>query len=148
MTSAVQERGPVFAPASEAPALRELQRLLSEGDTGAPALIGSGERHLRLPATVVQLLARLVDELARGNAVTIVPVHAELTTNQAAELLNVSRPYLVRLLDAGAIPFHRVGTHRRVYAADLLGYKERRRAAQHTALDNLAREAQEMGLYE
>jgi excisionase family DNA binding protein len=139
MATAVLERQPVFAPPAEEPAIRELATLLAEGDAEEP---------LRLPATVRRLLAHLVHELAQGNAVTIVPVHAELTTNQAAELLNISRPYLVRLLDAGKIPFHRVGTHRRIYAADLLAYKARRRAEQHAALDELAREAQELGLYE
>jgi excisionase family DNA binding protein len=100
-----------------------------------------------LPATLIPLLARVVRELVRGNAITIVPVHAELTTFEAAELLNVSRPYLVRLLDQGKIPYRKVGTHRRILAADLLKFKEGYRAKQRWALAAMAREAQEMGLY-
>jgi excisionase family DNA binding protein len=147
MTSAVLERGPVFAQETEAPAIRELELALARRDPAEPLLLSADQTPHRLPATVAQLLAHLVHELAKGNAVTIVPVHAELTTFQAAELLNVSRPYLVRLLDQGKIPFHRVGTHRRIYAADLLAYRERRRAEQHRMLDEMAQEAQAMGLY-
>jgi excisionase family DNA binding protein len=147
MSTTVLERQPVFAPPADQPTLREIEALLDR-KTAVPALVGVGEEPLRLPATVVQLLATLVHELACGNAVTIVPVQAELTTNHAAELLNVSRPYLVRLLDAGKIPFHRVGTHRRIKAADLLVYKEQRLAEQRTILGELARESQALGLYE
>ena len=101
-----------------------------------------------MPPSVYALLTRVVHELARGNAVTVVPIHAELTTQQAADLLNVSRPFLVKLLEAREIPFHRAGTHRRIRLDDLMAYRERRSRGRRTALAEMAREAQEMGLYE
>lgn len=99
-----------------------------------------------LPAEAVHLLVRVLTHMANGNAVTVLPVQAELTTQHAADLLGVSRPYLVRLLDEGKIPFHKVGTHRRVRAADLMAYQEQRRGKSKRLLDDLTEEAQELGL--
>ncbi|HZS00370.1 MAG TPA: excisionase family DNA-binding protein [Chloroflexota bacterium] len=145
---AVIEREPVRPQAEEAAALKELDELLAEQRFAEAAIVSDGKPPRRLPPSVAQVLAQVVHELARGNAVTIVPVEADLTTQQAADLLNVSRPFLVKLLDNGAIPCHRAGSHRRVRAADVLAYRDRRRAARRQALAEMAREAQEMGLYE
>jgi len=100
----------------------------------------------KLTPELAQLLQELLGALSRGEAVRIVPLEAELTTGQAAELLGVSRPYLVRLLEEGKIPYHKVGTHRRVRARDLLAYLEASRKRGRELLDELIGEAQELGL--
>ena len=93
-------------------------------------------------------LLALLDLLERGEPVALLPLEAELTTQQAADLLGVSRPHLVKLLEAGELPFRRVGRHRRIRVRDVLAYRERLREARHRALDELAQEAEALGFYE
>ena len=101
---------------------------------------------LRLPKAVTPLLVHILTEMARGNAVTLIPIHAELTTQEAANLLNISRPYLNKILDRGEIKHHRVGTHRRIRFEDLEIFRCEREAARLAALDALAVQAQELGM--
>jgi excisionase family DNA binding protein len=104
-----------------------------------------GER-LILPQAVVSLLSKILTEMSLGNAVTIIPIHAELTTQEAAEFLNVSRPYLVNLLESGEIAFTKVGTHRRVKFLDLQEYRNKRDVESEAAQAELTRQAQELDM--
>ena len=99
-----------------------------------------------LPTSALRLLLEILSELAHGNAVKVVPVHAELTTQEAADMLNVSRPHLVKLLEAGALPFHKTGKHRRVRLADLTLFKAEQDRASTRAMQELAKQAQELEL--
>ena len=99
-----------------------------------------------LPAAAVRFLTDIMAHLAEGRAVSVMPKDAELTTKQAADALNVSRPHLVRLLKDGKVPHHMAGTHRRVLLQDVLAYRRARLAASNDAMDELAAQAQELGL--
>ena len=101
---------------------------------------------LVLPTSALRLLVDILGELAIGNAVKVVPVHAELTSQEAADLLNVSRPHLVKMLEEGAIPFTKTGRHRRVRFSDLMAFKQRRDEESQEAMDELVRQTRELGL--
>jgi excisionase family DNA binding protein len=107
-------------------------------------IVGKHGQAITLPASAVRLLVRLLSEMAAGNAVTLVPTHAELTTQQAAEALGVSRPFLVKLLDEGSIPSRKVGTHRRVLFSNLMAYRQKTDQQRLKTLDELAVQAQEL----
>ena len=106
----------------------------------------SPEGTFNLPASALRLLVRILEEMARGNAVTLIPVHAELTTQEAADMLNISRPSLIQLLDEGKIEFRRVGTHRRVRFEALMEYKRQADTERRKVLKQLAAYDQELGI--
>jgi excisionase family DNA binding protein len=101
---------------------------------------------LSLPPFAARLLLDALTAVAEGHAVTVVPVPAELTTQEAADILNVSRPYLIRLLDERKLPHRRVGNRRKVMLEDVLRYKRRDDRVRQELLDELTREAQAAGL--
>ncbi len=104
------------------------------------------EQSVAIPVPAFRLLTDILTQMAQGNAVTLMPVHAELTTQQAANLLNVSRPFLIRLVEEGQIPFRKVGTHRRIRFDDLMDYKRKVDQDRLKALEELAAEAQKHGM--
>ncbi|MES9905906.1 MAG: helix-turn-helix domain-containing protein [Sedimenticola sp.] len=135
-------------PDSESSALartsaEELSRLLGQLPEAERARVQMDGNGLILPRQAVALLRDLLVEMAQGNAVTIVSIHAELTTQEAANILNVSRPHLVKLLEDGGIPFVKTGAHRRIRYQDLIAYRELRDQESRATLDELTAQAQE-----
>jgi len=108
--------------------------------------VSGREETIELPARTVTLLVEILADMAAGRAVTVAPQNAELTTQQAADFLNVSRPFLIRLLEEKKIPFRKVGTHRRIRFEDLLQYKDALDADRRRVLDDLVAEAQELDM--
>ena len=128
-----------------ASALRGLDAAL-DADTPVRLSLGEPGGEVEVPRSVLAALARVLDSFAHGEGVTLVPAHAELTTQQAADALNVSRPFLIGLLDAGQIAYRTVGTHRRVKAASLVRYLREDDARRVVVADELAAEAYALGL--
>jgi excisionase family DNA binding protein len=125
---------------SAGPSAKEPVRLQFRSRTGA-------SQNVLLPPLALKLLIEILKQMASGNAVSIVPLRKEVTTHEAADILNVSRPFVIGLLEKGNIPFRKVGTHRRIPLAALLEYKCKTDAVQDEALDFLAAQAQELKLY-
>jgi excisionase family DNA binding protein len=101
---------------------------------------------VEIPASAAELLVRLLNQMAQGNAVTLIPIHAELTTQQAADILGVSRPFVVKEIEEKRLPARKVGTRRRVMFGDLMNYKQRSDAGRQQALEKLAALDEELGL--
>lgn len=152
----IRRMEPVSAPPEELAQLTELaklferrsvQRRAARARAPGAALVGPSGEQLPLPEPLYRLLERLVEVLARGDAVTIVPVGREVTTQQAADILNMSRQYLVRLLDGGRIPHRKTGKHRRLRIEDVLAFKAERDRERREQLDALAAMTEDMGGY-
>jgi len=143
----VLEDEPIMASESERPTLYKIKGVLDNGNN-VPKLVDPDGEIIELPKSVYQVLQQIVDHMMHGRAIFIVPENKELTTQEAADILNVSRPYLVKLLERGEIPFLKLGTHRRIRFSDLMRYKKRRDAERERALGEIARMSQELGMYD
>jgi excisionase family DNA binding protein len=120
--------------------------LTSTSSLDLRALNFATEPTIRIPASAARLLVQILDEMSRGNAVKIIPVHAELTTQKAADLLNISRPTLIQMLDSGTLEYRKVGTHRRIRVDSLMVHKRKLDADRRAALAELSAYDQEIGL--
>ncbi|MCY0964732.1 helix-turn-helix domain-containing protein [Parathalassolituus penaei] len=114
-------------------------RMTIQGSSGT-------SNELVLPGDIMNLLLNVLTQVSQGNAISLVPIHQEISTQQAAELLSVSRPHLVKLLEQGDIPFRKVGSHRRVRLVDVMSYRKQVDAARSQALDDLAELSQGIGM--
>ena len=145
-----QSRFPVPSPTDAEVARTSSERLAAFLHKDRPLLLrvtgAHGHEAIELPALVAPLLMEILRDIAAGSTVAVLRKEAELTTQQAADFLNVSRPFLIRLLEKGAVPFHKVGTHRRVRLHDVLQYKDETDTARRRALDELAADAQELDM--
>jgi excisionase family DNA binding protein len=144
---------PVTVPREQQGQVAALSKVLlgiAQKTPRAPSckLVGPAGEEIAVPESVFFVLERVVEVLSRGDALTVVPVGREVTTQQAANVLNVSRQYLVRLLDDGRIPFRKTGKHRRLRIEDVLSFKEGRDAERRTSLRELSRLTQELGGYD
>lgn len=115
---------------------------------GSATLIGPDGARIELPSSVHDILVQIVEKMRHGQALALLPLTEELSTQAAADLLGVSRQFFVCECEAGKIPFHLTGTHRRVLLKDVLDYEKRRSAARRQALVDIARQSEEMGLYD
>jgi excisionase family DNA binding protein len=136
---------PTIISESEEAQIAELQRFLSGSSDKSTK---SGIHQIRLPDSLYRFLLKILQDLADGKAVSLTSAARELTTQEAAGFLGVSRQFLVRLLDEGKIAFHRVGTHRRVYLQDLISFRKERDQRRHEAIQRMAREAVTDGVYD
>lgn len=149
MTALRNQTPPQLPTEKESALARDSSRLLAtcigRGPTARLRVI-DGDGEIEVPVSALRMLVDILANMAEGNAVSIVPIHAELTTQQAADFLGVSRPYLVGLVERGQLEHHKVGTHRRIYFRDLLDYRTRSMVQSKSALDALAEQAQKLGM--
>ncbi|MES9971968.1 MAG: helix-turn-helix domain-containing protein [Candidatus Thiodiazotropha sp.] len=124
---------------------RQLAALIGRGKEAQLRVI-YGDEVITVPVPAMRMLVDILAHMAEGEAMMLIPQDAELTTQQAADFLNVSRPFFVKLLEEGKLEFHKVGTHRRVYFRDLIAYKEESMGERRKALEELAQQAQELNM--
>jgi excisionase family DNA binding protein len=144
---------PTLPSEGEVERAREVRRAIEQQGVDRSALriqiaaAGDKATTIDLPPVVMRLLMNILKETAAGHAVTLIPYHEEITTQQAADLLNVSRPYLVSMIDNGTLPARMVGDQRRLPLKDVLAYREQNRAERLATLNELTALDQELGLF-
>lgn len=126
--------------------LRQIEALVH--DRHRPLLVGPTGERVELPDALNDLLLFVVGAMRRQQAIFLMPEDEAFTTQGAARFLGMSRPYLLRLLDAGKIPYHRVGTHRRVMLRDVLAFRAARDSERRTRLDALSKAVVDAGVYD
>ncbi len=129
----------------DAAELHVVSKLLRRGSL---TLVGPAGEHATLPAPLQDLLKDIVQNLEKGRSLVLLPEEQQVTSQRAAELLGMSRPYLIQLLNAGEMPCHLVGKHRRIALRDVVAYAQRRSEGRRAALDKMARDAFDAGLYD
>ena len=125
--------------------VQDLEKLLGQG---VPALIGPAGERIELPGTLVEVLRTAVGFMSRGQTVSLIPDNRAITTQQAADILGMSSPFFIKQLESGLMAHHRVGNQRRVYLRDVMEFAKKRDKERLAALDLLARDAFEAGLYD
>lgn len=140
------EREPIAAREDERETLVRAAAFLRRQRGQQARLIGLDDEVIELPESAFLLLQTVIHQLACDNAVSIVPVQKQLTTQQAADLLNISRPYLIKLLERGELPYQKIGSHRRLHFGAVMAYRERRAVTEEAALDELLLLDDELGL--
>ena len=143
MSSAAKK--PTTLPATEQQQVQALERALLRG---VPALVTSAGERIEIPGTVFEVLRTAVGFMSHGQAVTLVPDNQAITTQRAADILGMSRPFFIKQLEGGLMAHHRVGNQRRIYLRDVLEFAKKRDKERLSALDLLTRDAFESGLYE
>jgi excisionase family DNA binding protein len=126
--------------------VRKLYRMLIL--EGSAALVGPDNSKIELPPSIYDVLVKVVEQMQEGKTIGLMPVMEELSTQAAADMLGMSRQFLVRELEAGKIRFHRTGAHRRVYFKDVLDYKKQRQEQRDSAIDRIAQKSEELGVYD
>jgi len=129
-------------------AARRLSQIGGSGKSVSFVLENQAEEPITLPANIFRSIVKMLIEIGNGNAVQVLPIQAELTTQQAADLLNVSRPHLIKLLDQGKMEFRMVGTHRKLTARDVIAYRDKTDHARREALTRMVEADEKMGLYD
>ena len=145
MTAAIEERT-TLPPTRES--VRTLLRVVETPNTQPPTLVGPDGEEIQLPPEVYEVLRHVVQVMAQGKAVTVAPHNLLLTTQEAADLLGISRPTIVNLLERGDIPFTRPNRHRRVQLIDVLAYQQRSSTSRQAALRTITEISEDLGLYE
>lgn len=140
--------GLIIQPPKNEAELNEIVELVQKITNSEKVLITKDGQSIEVPNFVSQVLYEILSILSKGGSMTIIPMEKELTTQQAADILNVCRPYLVKLLENNEIPFRKVGSHRKILMRDLIEYKDRVKTNRKEKLSELVNLSQELGLYD